>query len=85
MALEDQLTTDLLSVVGGRDFNMGFIKKFLKTTYRDNTAGKSRSSFESLSEDQLETHLRIAKYGQFNLIFLTHPKIIFSGMKKKDI
>jgi hypothetical protein len=52
---------------------MGFLKRFLKTTYRDNTAGKSRSSFESLSEDQLETHLRIAKYGDFMLTDAIRP------------
>ena len=52
---------------------MGFLKRFLKTTYRDNTAGKSRSSFESLSEDQLETHLNIAKYGNFMLTDAIRP------------
>ncbi|KAA0132937.1 hypothetical protein [Gimesia chilikensis] len=52
---------------------MGFLKRFLKTTYRDNTAGKSRSSFESLSEDQLETHLNIAKYGDFMLTDAIRP------------
>ncbi|QDT96917.1 hypothetical protein [Gimesia aquarii] len=52
---------------------MGFLKKFLKTTYRDNSAGKARSSFESLSEDQLETHLNIAKYGNFLLTEAIRP------------
>ncbi len=52
---------------------MGFIKKLLKTSYRDNDAGKSRSSFESLSEDQLETHLRIAKYSNFQLTDAIRP------------
>lgn len=52
---------------------MGFLKRFLKTTYRDNTAGKTRSSFESLSEDQLETHLNIAKYGDFMLTDAIRP------------
>ncbi|QDV51644.1 hypothetical protein [Gimesia fumaroli] len=52
---------------------MGFLKRFLKTTYRDSSAGKSRSSFESLSEDQLETHLNIAKYGNFMLTDAIRP------------
>lgn len=52
---------------------MGFLKKFLKTTYRDNSAGKARSSFESLSEEQLETHLNIAKYGKFMLTDAIRP------------
>ena len=51
---------------------MSFIKKFVRNTYRDEqTSGVS--SFEHLTEDQLETHLRIARYGKFTLTDAVRP------------
>ncbi len=52
---------------------MGFIKKFFKTTPRDGQTRTSRSSFENLTEDQLETHLNIARYGDFRLTDAVRP------------
>ena len=46
---------------------MGFLKPFFKNTYRDGESKQGRSSFENLSEDQLESHLKIARYGDFML------------------
>jgi len=46
---------------------MGFLKRFFKNTYRDGEPKQGRSSFEDLSEEQLETHLKIARYGKFTL------------------
>lgn len=52
---------------------MGFLKRFFKNTYRDGEPKQGRSSFEDLSEDQLETHLRIARYGKFMLTDAVRP------------
>lgn len=52
---------------------MGFLKKFFKNTYRDGQPRHGRSSFDNLTEDQLETHLRIARYGSFTLTDAVRP------------
>lgn len=52
---------------------MGFLKRFFKNTYRDGEPKQGRSSFEDLSEDQLETHLKIARYGKFMLTDAVRP------------
>lgn len=52
---------------------MGFLKRFFKNTYRDGELRQGHSSFENLSEDQLETHLRIARYGGFTLTDAVRP------------
>lgn len=51
---------------------MSFIQKFVKNTYRDGQT-KAGSSFEHLDEEQLETHLRIARYGSFTLTDAVRP------------
>jgi len=51
---------------------MSFLQKFVKNTYRDGQT-KAASSFENLSEDELETHLRIARYGGFMLTDAIRP------------
>ena len=52
---------------------MGFLKPFFKNTYRDGESKQGRSSFENLSEDQLEAHLKIARYGDFMLTDAVRP------------
>jgi hypothetical protein len=52
---------------------MGFLKRFFKNTYRDGESKQGKSSFENLSEDQLETHLKIARYGKFTLTDAIRP------------
>jgi hypothetical protein len=52
---------------------MGFLKKFFKNTYRDGELRHGRSSFDNLSEDDLETHLKIARYGGFQLTDAIRP------------
>lgn len=52
---------------------MGFLKKFIKTTYRDGENQTHRSSFADLSEDQLEEHLAISRYGSFQLTEAIRP------------
>ena len=52
---------------------MGFLKRLFKNTYRDGELRSGQSSFENLSEDQLETHMNIAKYGNFVLTDAIRP------------
>ena len=52
---------------------MSFLKNFLKTNYRDGESPKGISSFRNLSEDQLEAHMGIAKYGDFMLTDAVRP------------
>jgi hypothetical protein len=52
---------------------MGFLKRFLKTNQRDTHRHRGRSSFEDLTEDQIEAHLGVARYGRFQLTDAVRP------------
>lgn len=52
---------------------MGFLKNFLKTSSRDGEPSKGVSSFRNVSEDQLEAHLSVARYGDFTLTDAVRP------------
>ena len=52
---------------------MGFLKKFFRNVFHDDTSSHSSSSFDKLSEDELETHLSIARYGNFELSGAVRP------------
>jgi hypothetical protein len=52
---------------------MGFLKKFFKNVFRDGHPHTTNSSFENLSDDQLEAHMKIARYGEFVLTEAVRP------------
>jgi hypothetical protein len=52
---------------------MGFLKKFFRNVYHENAAPNPASSFETVSEDQLEAHLCVARYGSFMLSDAVRP------------
>lgn len=52
---------------------MGFLKKFLRNGTQNSAAGGATSSFESLSDDQLESHLGVSQYGRFALSNAVRP------------
>ena len=52
---------------------MGFLKKFFRNVFRDGTPPRTSSSFEHLSEEQLEAHLGIVRYGNFLLSDAVRP------------
>ena len=52
---------------------MGFLKKSDRTNVRDGVVKKGRSSFDGVSEHQLEEHLAIARYGSFRLTDAVRP------------
>jgi hypothetical protein len=55
------------------NISMGFLKRFLKNNWRDGQEQRGTSSFHELSEEQLETHLGVARYGNFKLTDAVRP------------
>jgi hypothetical protein len=52
---------------------MGFLKRFLTNNFRDGQSAKGLSSFEHVTEAQLEEHLSVARYGDFTLTDAVRP------------
>jgi hypothetical protein len=52
---------------------MGFLKRIFRNVFRDGTPPHVASSFERLSEDQLEAHLKVCRYGNFELTDAVRP------------
>jgi hypothetical protein len=52
---------------------MGFLKKFFRNVVRDGSVPVGTSSFETLSEEELEAHLGIDRYGGFTLTDAVRP------------
>jgi hypothetical protein len=52
---------------------MGFLKRFFRNVFRDGATPTSASSFEQLSEADLEAHLGVARYGSFTLTDAIRP------------
>jgi hypothetical protein len=55
------------------EHEMGFLQRFLKSTYREGDPAATKSSFLDLTEEQLESHLSIARYGSFVLTDAVRP------------
>ncbi len=52
---------------------MGFLKKFFRNVFREGSMPVGASSFERLSEEELEAHLGVASYGNFRLSEAIRP------------
>ena len=52
---------------------MGFLKKFFRNVFREGSMPAGTSSFERLSEEELEAHLGVARYGKFLLTEAVRP------------
>lgn len=52
---------------------MGFLKKFFRNVFREGSMPTGTSSFEHLSEDELEAHLGVSRYGDFRLTDAVRP------------
>jgi hypothetical protein len=68
---------------------MGFLKRFIKNTLRDERATRNRSSFDAITERQLEEHLSIARYGSFLLTDAVRPafdlEVVPSAGYRRDV
>jgi hypothetical protein len=52
---------------------MGFLKRFFRNVLREGATPVGTSSFEQLSEEELEAHLGVARYGDFVLTDAVRP------------
>ncbi len=52
---------------------MGFLKKFFRNVFREGSMPPGTSSFEQLSEEELEAHLGVSRYGDFALTDAVRP------------
>jgi len=52
---------------------MGFLKKFFRNVFREEAPISSTSSFQRLSEEELEAHLGVRRYGDFELSDAVRP------------
>src|SRR5262245_21371824 len=52
---------------------MGFLKRFFRNVFRDDAPPAASSSFEQLSEEELEAHLGVKSYGTFVLTDAVRP------------
>ncbi len=59
---------------GGRgSFPMSFIQRFLERVLRNSPRRMARTSFEDLSQDELDAHLQVGRYGDFLLTDAIRP------------
>ena len=52
---------------------MGFLKKFFRNVFRDGMPVHTTSSFDRLTDDELEAHLGVVRYGDFLLTGAVRP------------
>ncbi len=52
---------------------MGFLKKFFRNVFRDGMPANTTSSFERLTDEELEAHLGVVRYGDFLLTGAVRP------------
>ncbi len=52
---------------------MGFLKRFFTNVFHENAPALATNSFDHLSEEELETHLGVAQYGDFALTDAVRP------------
>jgi hypothetical protein len=52
---------------------MGFLKKFFRNVFREGAMPVGTSSFERLSEEELEAHLGVSRYGDYSLTDAVRP------------
>lgn len=52
---------------------MGFLKRFFRNVFRDGSIPVGTSSFERLTEEELEAHLGVSRYGDFMLTDAVRP------------
>lgn len=52
---------------------MGFLKRLFRNVFRDGVTPQGTSSFDHLSEDDLDSHLRVVRYGDFVLTDAVRP------------
>ena len=54
---------------------MSFLQRFLERVLRTNTSRMPRTSFDDLSQEELDAHLKVGRYGGFALTDAVRPSI----------
>jgi hypothetical protein len=54
---------------------MSFLQRFLERVLRNSPSRMTRTSFDDLTQDQLDAHLRVGQYGSFALTDAVRPSI----------
>ena len=54
---------------------MGFLKNFFTDVYANETKARPATGFQQLSETELEAHLNVCRYGDFELKVRQMPTI----------
>src|SRR3954452_16958587 len=52
---------------------MSFLQRFFNATSRESAPGEHNSSFAQLSDEELEAHLGVVRYGDFSLTEAIRP------------
>ncbi len=52
---------------------MGFLKKFFTNVFHDGASTVNNSSFDHLTDDEIEAHLGVSSYGAFELTDAVRP------------
>ena len=68
---------------------MGFLKRFIKSTTREEPSVARHSSFQTITEKQLEEHLGVARYGSFLMTDAVRPsfdlEVVPSAGYRRDV
>ncbi len=70
---EDRPGHDILSAEEGTSRPMSFLQRFLERVLRTNPSRMPRTSFDDLTQDQLDAHLSVGNYGDFSLTDAIRP------------
>ena len=62
---------------------MGFLKNFFTNVFHETTPQLTNSSFERLSPEQLESHLAVQRYGEFELTDAVRPSFDLKVVPKQ--
>ncbi|MGL6196926.1 MAG: hypothetical protein ACRC2T_19100, partial [Thermoguttaceae bacterium] len=54
---------------------MGFLKRFFRTVFRDESVALGYSSFEQIPKEELDNHLAASQYGSFTLTDAIRPSL----------
>ncbi len=54
---------------------MSFLQRFLERVLRTNPSRMPRTSFDDLSQEELDAHLQVGRYGSFNLTDAVRPSV----------
>ena len=54
---------------------MSFLQRFLERVLRTSATNRPRTSFDDLTQDELDAHLKIGRYGEFSLTDAVRPSI----------